>query len=160
MGDDSFLNDKKWRYFCLTWDTEVGEAHTYAEGKVKNSKTDLPKNILLNGKGLWVFTNENDKHGGGFAADQNFHRSIAQLNVWNYVLPSMSMEGLSYGGTSVEGNLFRWTDIVANYNPGGSVYVIQFHLYLPGKTKWHFIVKFIDYSLNNKPMKSPYRSHM
>ena len=89
----------------------------------------------MKGKGFWAFTNEHDSYEGSFQAHKSFQESIAQLNVWNYVLPLKSMEGFAYGGTSVEGNLFRWTDIVANYNPNGSVDATQFNLYLPGKEK-------------------------
>ena len=56
------------------------------------------------------------------------------MNVWNYVLPVQTMKALAYGGTSVEGNLFRWSDIVANYNPDGYFVASPFHLYMPGNT--------------------------
>ena len=127
------MNGHKWRHFCATWDTSLGEVHWYLEGTEKFSKADLPKNQPLAGGGLWAFTNDQDSHGGGFQSWQSFTDSVAQINVWNYVLPVKAMHGLSYGGTTIEGNLLRWTDIVANYNSDGYFSKTRFHLYMQSK---------------------------
>ena len=135
MGSEDALHNKNWRHFCLTWDGDLGHAHWYLEGVKQHSKTNLTQNeVALAAQGIWVFTNEQDAYGGGFHKIQSFKEAMAQTNVWNFVLPVKAMEGMAYGGTSVEGNMIRWSDIIANYNPDGSFTEMPFHLYLPGKT--------------------------
>ena len=136
LGSDSAVNNKLWRHLCVRWNGDLGEVNWYLEGVEQNSRTDLTKKQTLAAPGIWVFTNEQDSHGGGFSGPQSFKKSLAQMNVWNYVLPVQTMKALAYGGTSVEGNLFRWSDIVANYNPGGSFVASSFKLYMPGNIQF------------------------
>ncbi|CAB3979394.1 Hypothetical predicted protein [Paramuricea clavata] len=56
---------------------------------------------------------------------------IAQTNVWNHVLPNEAITAMSYGGTSIEENLLRWSDVVASYNSDAYFTQHPFHLYLP-----------------------------
>ena len=108
--------------------------HYYVQAKNTGSKTGLPTNKVLASKGIWVVTQEQDSYGGGFASYQSLRNAVAQINVWNYVLPENSIEALSYGATNIEGNLLRWSDAVANYNPIAYFTATPFHLYLPGKS--------------------------
>ncbi|XP_028399172.1 uncharacterized protein LOC114522641 [Dendronephthya gigantea] len=103
----------------------------YVKAKIAGTKTGLPQNQVLSSKGLWVITQEQDSYGGGFKNHQSLMKAVAQINVWNYVLPAEAIEGLSYGATSIEGNLLRWSDAVAKYNPNALVTTMPFHLYLP-----------------------------
>lgn len=112
------------------------EAAFYLEGN-KNSaiSTSLPKwqNKPLRAPGKWVFNNEQDSYGGELSETQTVTGSVAQTNIWNYVLHITTMKALSYGGTSIEGNLLRWSDIITNYNKNSNTTATSFKLYLPGK---------------------------
>jgi hypothetical protein len=133
MGHDSLLKNKKWHHFCLTWDGVNGVAKFYVEGNIGGSMTSLPQQDTLPTPGIWVLTNDQDSYGGSFSDNQSFMSKLAQTNVWNYVLPNEAMTAMSYGGTSVEGNLLRWSDLVAYYNPDAYFTEDPFHLYLPGR---------------------------
>jgi hypothetical protein len=132
VGDDSSLRNKKWRHFCLTWDGVNGAANFYLEGKISGFTTSLPKQQTLSSPGIWAFTNDQDTYGGGFSNTQSIMSKIAQTNVWNHVLPNEAITAMSYGGTSIEGNLLRWSDVVASYNSDAYFTQHPFHLYLPG----------------------------
>ncbi|NET80177.1 LamG domain-containing protein [Okeania sp. SIO1F9] len=79
------FNDGEWHCVAITWQSSDGQFKVYKDGKEVHSKVISQGNPIATG-GALVLGQEQDKLGGGFAANQAFQGQMAHLRMYNRVL--------------------------------------------------------------------------
>ena len=77
----------------------------------------------IRGGGHLVLGQDQDKLGGGFQEHESFIGEMADVNIWNRVIPDQEIRGMSKSCLTGTGNLFRWSDF--KYHRMGSVQIVQ-----------------------------------
>lgn len=81
----------KWTHACLTVDDTGRMSKLYLNGEFVAGVPDFPSHGLICKGSIMVLGQEQDEFGGGFNHMQSFSGSIAQFNIWNYILDEVAI---------------------------------------------------------------------
>ena len=102
----------EWHQICATWENVNGEWKLYKDGNMENTGTGFKTGYVIQAEGSLVLGQEQDSPGGTFDRSQSFQGSLANLNVWSYVLPESTIKELSGCCHAGEGNVYTWSHFI------------------------------------------------
>lgn len=105
-------NDGKWHHICTTWENSAGSWKFYKDGVKGAEGTGLQAGRVIKSGGCLTLGQEQDSLGGSFDTTQSFHGMLANVNVWDHVLPIAQIEHMSKCCLSGEGNVYKWSDFI------------------------------------------------
>ena len=122
----SSANDGKWHHICASWSNSDGAWKSYKDGALIKSGTGFKKGYTVKGGGSLVLAQEQDAVGSSFDSNQCFQGSLANVNIWDHVLPPETIKALSqtcnqdWGG---DGNVYKWIDFLQGIRGGTGIVI-------------------------------------
>ncbi|XP_077989280.1 uncharacterized protein LOC144443611 [Glandiceps talaboti] len=117
-------NDGKWHHMVVTWTTTFGTWQIFKDGALANSAYYLAEGQQIQAGGLLVI-GHGQFEAGVLEYMNGLYGDIADFNVWNRVLTSTEINGMTGGcDGAVTGSLISWDDndlSVQSGTPGSSV---------------------------------------
>ena len=107
-------NDGKWHHICVSWRSSTGALRAYKDGVMHHHSINFQKGHTIKAGGSSVLGQEQDGLASGFDASQSFQGTLTNVNVWSFVLSTISIKLKSKSlfcmlGT---GNVYRWADFI------------------------------------------------
>lgn len=106
------------RHICVTWESQGGVITAWVNGRRSLQKVG-GKGATVQGSGVFILGQEQDKPGGAFEIEQSFVGEITDVNMWDHVLRPNDIQLLSQGCFITGGNIINWNTI--DYTSAGSV---------------------------------------
>uniref|UniRef100_A0A8C6SDE2 Pentraxin family member n=2 Tax=Neogobius melanostomus TaxID=47308 RepID=A0A8C6SDE2_9GOBI len=97
----------KWHSICTTWDSSSGLVQLWFNGQPL-MKRYIANTSPLTNKPSIILGQEQDTHGGAFAADQSFVGMMADVHMWNYVLSACEIQKYMKEQNFTPGNVLNW----------------------------------------------------
>uniref|UniRef100_UPI003AAFF5F3 C-reactive protein-like n=1 Tax=Centroberyx gerrardi TaxID=166262 RepID=UPI003AAFF5F3 len=108
-------------HLCVTWDSRTGAAAIYMDGNRSLMKI-YKKGHQVQSGGRIILGQDADSFLGDFDAKQSFVGELSDVNMWDSVLPSSTIQDLCSGKRVPRGNIFDWETAELKLN--GQVVVI------------------------------------
>ena len=89
-----------------------GSWKLYIDGDVIAQDGGLKAGHVIRSGGSLMLAQDQDKLGGGFENRNVFRGMIANVNVWDHVLPPATINDMSQSCLSGEGNVYKWSDFL------------------------------------------------
>ncbi|XP_078348800.1 neuronal pentraxin-1-like [Oculina patagonica] len=107
-----FANDGKWHHICASWCATGGLWKMYKDGVLQKLGTGFQTGHQIEGGGVLVLGQDQDRLGGGFDAVQSFKGLLTNYNLWNDELSDTEIEQLSKSCRAGEGTALKWSDFL------------------------------------------------
>ncbi|KAF2886660.1 hypothetical protein ILUMI_19512, partial [Ignelater luminosus] len=109
---DVFLNDGRWHFFCVTWQSMNGTYNIYVDGKRVQNGTGLASGTMIEGEGKMIIGQEQDVLGGKFSQSESFLGKMTFLDIWKKALRSSQIEEyMDSCSNRIFGDLYAWAEI-------------------------------------------------
>lgn len=102
------VRDGEWHHVCATWRNTDGQNKIFIDGKLEENGTGLSADHIIEKGGVVVLGQEQDSLGGGFQDNQALVGKIANLNLWDTILPLKEIVEMSKNCFSRKGNVLSW----------------------------------------------------
>lgn len=109
-------------HLCFTWDSSSGAASFFMDGKRHAGKIYKQGHRVRSG-GKVILGQDPDSYFGDFDVNQSFVGEIADVNMWDRVLPDSVIRDLFSGRRVSRGNVFDWDR--TTLRPTGNVHIIN-----------------------------------
>lgn len=120
---DISLNDGKWHFLCVTWESLNGTWWIYVDGVLRDSGKNLASGAVIPGNGSVVIGQEQDRFRGRFSASESFIGNITLLDVFQTALNEEIIKNLTDNCLDYAGTLISWS-IMKKYIKG-SVKILE-----------------------------------
>ncbi|KAG7506125.1 pentraxin fusion protein-like [Solea senegalensis] len=97
-------------HLCITWDSRSGAAALFMDGRKSLTKIYRKGHTIRSG-GKVIIGQDPDSYLGDFDAKQCFLGEIADINMWDSVLPATTIQDIYSGKRVLRGNVFDWETI-------------------------------------------------
>ncbi|XP_058509242.1 C-reactive protein-like [Solea solea] len=97
-------------HLCITWDSRSGAAALFMDGRKSLTKIYKKGHTIRSG-GKVIVGQDPDSYLGDFEAKQCFLGEIADINMWDSVLPASTIQDIYSGKRVLRGNVFDWETI-------------------------------------------------
>uniref|UniRef100_UPI003AAB84F4 C-reactive protein-like n=1 Tax=Centroberyx gerrardi TaxID=166262 RepID=UPI003AAB84F4 len=94
-------------HLCVTWDSRSGAAALYMDGR-RSLRKIYKKGHQVRPGGKVILGQDPDNFLGSFDAKQSFIGEISDVNMWDSVLSSGTIQDLYNGRRVPRGNIFDW----------------------------------------------------
>ncbi|KAL6256847.1 hypothetical protein P5V15_011783 [Pogonomyrmex californicus] len=111
---DVKVNDGKWHFLCVTWESERGSWRVFLDGILKDSGIDLAQGTVIRANGSLVIGQEQDRLGGGFSESEAFLGMLGLLDMWDVILHENNITKLWNSCEKYHGNLVAWAQMRQN----------------------------------------------
>ncbi|XP_040919354.1 pentraxin fusion protein-like [Toxotes jaculatrix] len=109
-------------HLCVTWDSSSGAAAIFINGRKSLTKI-YKKGHTVRPEGKVIIGQDPDNYVGEFDANQSFVGEIYDINMWDSVLSSSTIQDMFSGKRVPRGNVFDWEAI--ELKPDGEVEIID-----------------------------------
>ncbi|XP_015588785.1 sushi, von Willebrand factor type A, EGF and pentraxin domain-containing protein 1 [Cephus cinctus] len=105
---DITANDGYWHFLCITWESQNGSWTVFVDDDIKDNGTLFANGSVIQGNGVLVIGQEQDRIGGGFSESESFLGKLSLFDVWDKVLSIDDIKNLSTLCEPYHGSLFSW----------------------------------------------------
>ncbi|KOX71267.1 Sushi, von Willebrand factor type A, EGF and pentraxin domain-containing protein 1, partial [Melipona quadrifasciata] len=108
---DIKVNDGHWHFVCFTWEAESGSWNIFIDGLLRDNGTHLAKGTFIQGNGILIIGQEQDRVGGGFSELESFLGKLTLLDIWSTVLAAKDIKHLFNTCEKYHGDVIAWAQV-------------------------------------------------
>nr|XP_033779655.1 serum amyloid P-component-like [Geotrypetes seraphini] len=96
-----------WKHLCTSWESSTGVVTLWINGKPLPRST-MKKGYSVGIQPIMILGQEQDSHGGSFDKEQSFVGEMADVQMWNFILPPNDIQLAMTTSNLINGNVLDW----------------------------------------------------